>query len=154
MTCGKSQHILIYQYLSVAAVSCADADCRDKKLLCDDIRDLCGDTLKDYCTGTCFLYFQRVINKLSCFAEALALYFEAAESVYRLWGKTEVSYDRDRGIYDSLYLLADLSAAFKLYSVCAALLDEPSCVDNSVLNAYLIGHERHIGNYESIFRTS
>ena len=62
--------------------------------------------------------------------------------------------NRNGRIHDSSYLLADLGTAFKLYSIGSALFDKSACIDNSLLYADLIGHERHIGYDESVFRTS
>ena len=81
MTCSESQHILIYEHLTVTAAACTDTDSGNEQFLCDNIRQLSGDTLQDYCTGTCLLYLKGIGDELSCLVKALALYLEAAEGI-------------------------------------------------------------------------
>jgi hypothetical protein len=142
-----AEEVVDDQHLAVALHARADADGGDGQLRGDDARQLHRHALQHDGVGAGLLDGLGVAQDGPRALRVLALDLEAAHGVHRLGREADVAHHRDAGAHHLLDGLADLLAALELHALGAALLEEAAGVEQRLVHAALVGHERHVGHH-------
>ena len=140
-----AQQVVDDLHLPVAVRPRADADGGNGQSLRDGARHLVGHQLQDDAERAGLLQGKGVLQHGLRLRLAFALHPVPAELVHRLRGEPDVAHDRNARLRDAMHRLGDPNAALQLHRLRAGFLQEASSILQRLLNAEVVGEERHVG---------
>mmetsp|Transcript_4487 Transcript_4487/g.7432 ORF Transcript_4487/g.7432 Transcript_4487/m.7432 type:complete len:333 (-) Transcript_4487:322-1320(-) len=152
---GEARHLTIVQteqvvkdlHLPVGSDARADADCRDRQLLREQLGHGRGDHLQHDCEAAGRLEGLRVGQEPARFLGGATLHAVPAELRVRLRREADVPHHRDARAHEGLDLGQHAHPALKLHHVGAPLLDEAHAVTGRLFRGE-IAPKRHVRHHQ------